>query len=518
MAKKFTDVKWDRYSHGMIQNNANNNTNMRDLLDSTGCGFCLAKFTQVTLHLGTGMTHSCHHPTPHKIPLDELAKSPSALFNTSHLKKARKQMLNNDRPSECDYCWRIEDDGGTSDRVYKSIEPWANEQHDQITKLSGDENIYPSYLEVSFSNVCNLKCTYCGPEFSSKWVEELKKDGPIKLLEGTAHETEQHNHADLDALNYKKRDHNPYIEAFWKWVPDVMPNLKHFRITGGEPLMSKDTFKIMEWLIANPKPDMEFSINSNFSVPDKLWAQFIELITRMRDTDCVKKITLYTSIEGWGPRAEYARTGLDFELLKARSEEIAAMDNIRLTIMSAFNILSITSFKQMLEWVHALKLLHSPNNSIAQLSEKTGFKIGNKDFATHKLKNKSHMTTVSLDIPYLRHPEQMDAHFATHQLVEDHLLPTIEYMGAHSVTEGWPLPGGFETHELDKLARIVNHRLYFNKKNAPEREGHADIRVARAKFYDYINTLDKRRNTDFLAVFPEMTEFYAACKQAKEEL
>ena len=284
-------------------------------------------------------------------------------------------MLNNDRPSECDYCWRIEDEGGVSDRIYKSLEPWANENHDEITTLTGDENIYPSYLEVSFSNVCNMKCTYCGPEFSSKWVEELKKDGPIKLLEGTEREIAQHAHKDLDALNYKKRDVNPYIEAFWKWVPNVMPNLKHFRITGGEPIMSKDTFKIMEWLIENPKPDMEFSINSNFSVPDKLWNQFMELITRMRDADCVKKITLYTSIEGWGPRAEYVRTGLDFELLKNRAEEVAAMDNIRLTIMAAFNILSITSFKEMLEWVYQLKLTHNTNNSIATLVEKTGFNI-----------------------------------------------------------------------------------------------------------------------------------------------
>ena len=31
-------------------------------LNKVGCGFCLAKWTQVTMHLGLGMTHSCHHP------------------------------------------------------------------------------------------------------------------------------------------------------------------------------------------------------------------------------------------------------------------------------------------------------------------------------------------------------------------------------------------------------------------------------------------------------------------------
>ena len=48
------------------------------------------------------MTHSCHHPSPHKIPLNELKDNPAALFNTSILKTARKQMLNNEKPSECE--------------------------------------------------------------------------------------------------------------------------------------------------------------------------------------------------------------------------------------------------------------------------------------------------------------------------------------------------------------------------------------------------------------------------------
>ena len=57
-------------------------------LNSVGCGFCLAKWTQVTMHLGMGTTHSCHHPSPHKIPLRELERNPTALHNTSHKKKA----------------------------------------------------------------------------------------------------------------------------------------------------------------------------------------------------------------------------------------------------------------------------------------------------------------------------------------------------------------------------------------------------------------------------------------------
>ena len=95
-------------------------------LDNVGCGFCLAKWTQVTIHLGSGLTHSCHHVKAHPIDLNELAENPGALHNTGFKKNVRKQMLNNERPNECDYCWRIEDNTGmTSDRVFKSRDPFS---------------------------------------------------------------------------------------------------------------------------------------------------------------------------------------------------------------------------------------------------------------------------------------------------------------------------------------------------------------------------------------------------------
>ena len=45
---------------------------MKEKLDGVGCGFCLAKWTQVTMHLHNGTTHSCHHPEPHKVNLNEI--------------------------------------------------------------------------------------------------------------------------------------------------------------------------------------------------------------------------------------------------------------------------------------------------------------------------------------------------------------------------------------------------------------------------------------------------------------
>ena len=54
---------------------------MKERLNKVGSGFCLAKWDQVTMHLHNGMTHSCHHPRPHKISVEEVEKNYKAIHN-----------------------------------------------------------------------------------------------------------------------------------------------------------------------------------------------------------------------------------------------------------------------------------------------------------------------------------------------------------------------------------------------------------------------------------------------------
>src|SRR4051812_16485214 len=94
----------------------------KDRLDKVSPSFCIAKWSRVTMYLQYGSTHSCYHPAPHQIPLEELNLNPAALHNTNYKIEQRKKMLAGERPAECGYCWNIEDlgTGETSDRIFKS--------------------------------------------------------------------------------------------------------------------------------------------------------------------------------------------------------------------------------------------------------------------------------------------------------------------------------------------------------------------------------------------------------------
>lgn len=512
MTKSIDGINWERMQSGEIIRNSNNVEKIKPLLDSVGCGFCLAKFTQVTMHLGTGLVHSCHHPKTHKIPLDELKNNPAALFNTSTLKAARKQMLNGEKPDECGYCWRIEKNGNTSDRHLKSIEPWALDKFDQIVSQDPETDIKPTYLEVSFGNTCNLSCVYCGPEFSSKWVDSLKNKGPVKLKNTDGTDQWLQGWQDLDKISIPNREDNPYITAFWEWFPNIYSTLQHFRITGGEPLLNKNTMKCLDYIIENPREDLELSINTNLSVPDKIWDSFLEKLIKLDNSSKFKKITIFTSFESWGNRAEYARVGIDFDKVLFRFEELLKLTGVRCVVMATYNLLSVTSFQSVLEWVLQMKKTYNFNHYRSEFYKKTDY-----DIRTNSAAENPNGHRVGIDIPYLRHPECLDVTYASDNLLQNFMIPSLSYMSENTISQPINRHLGFEPEETSKLERIIKNRGYFLKKGQDTTEQSPTFEN-RSKFYDFVNDMDIRNNTNFLKTFPEMNDFYELCKYNRNNI
>jgi organic radical activating enzyme len=459
-------------------------------LDAVSPSFCVAKWKQVTVHLDTGRTHSCHHPVTHKISLDEIKRNPSALHNTEYKKEQRKMMLEGQRPTECDYCWRVEDsnkpDSGTiafSDRITKSADSWAKNTISEITNNVWNYDPVPSSMEVNFGSTCNLKCSYCNPEISSKWMEEITQYGGYELPGASYNSVAWLK--DNDRYPIPNREYNPYVEAFWEWWPDLIKELKIFRITGGEPLLNKNTFKVLDYLIENPHPELSLSINSNLSVPTQLLRQFIEKMTIIQNNKCIKDFKLYTSCEAHGARAEYIRFGLDYKRwLESCEAIIRDIPDSRLTVMSTYNLLSITTFKNMLEDMMELK-----NKYTIQPS-------------------RPH--TVGIDIPYIRYPEFLTAWTMPEEWLQ-HIEDTITWMYQNLQQTYWPpLCGkGFFDYEIKRLERV--YVVCKEMINDPTKQ--EEIQNNRRNFVAFVDEHDRRRGTKFLKTFPEMTEYYHQWKQ-----
>ena len=446
----------------------------KDKLNAVGCGFCLAKWTQVTMHLQTGFNHSCHHPSVHKIPLEEIERNPKALHNTKFKKSKRKEMLNGQRPSECDYCWNIEDNSTSySDRIYKSAEPWSEPYFDEIKESRWNADFNPRYLEVSFSNVCNFKCSYCGPEYSSQWLQEIKQHGgypttPIfNSYEGLV------NRNSVPILH---SDPNPYVDAFWEWWPELYRDLNTFRITGGEPLLSKDTWMVLDYIIEeqNPNRELKFAINSNLGADDELIDRFIEKLEIIINDNKVKEVIIFTSIDSYGKQAEYIRHGLNVERFWSNIDKLLTkLPKLTITVMSTYNLLSPFSYNDLIKKIYDIK---------------------NK----HTNEERYWLHPIFLDTSYLRYPKHLGV-----KLLNDEHKKLILNNAETALYYGVPVFNnknmGMTETEIRKIKRIHDWAI------SPTND---DIMFERKNLKKFLIEHDIRRNTNFLNDFPELTNFY----------
>ena len=433
--------------------------------------FCMAKWHHTTIYLQTGETHSCYHPAPHKIPLQEIQIDPSALHNTTEKKLERLEMLNGGKPKGCDYCWNIEKlgDDYISDRKERNATIYTDQRFSQIKTGDWDQNINPQYIEISFGNECNFKCGYCHPKHSSSYYKEIKDYGPYTMVK---------NHRnDIDWFKIHEEETNPYVEAWWRWWPEVRKTLTILRITGGEPLLQQSTWRLLDDLEINPLPNLELNINSNFGVKSILIDRLIEKANNLINTGKIKNFKIFTSIDTWEAPAEYIRTGLDLELWENNLDRYLTKTRLPVTFMITFNVLTVTNFQTLLA-------------KILQWREK------------YNSSNQDKPQRVRFDTPFLKEPLQYDMNILPKDEFMPYMKSHLDFILANLDDKN---PSKFSNLEYEKFLRVVKYMettIY-----TPEK-----LQQGRRDFFNWFTEYDHRRGTNFLLTFPNLKDFYNNCK------
>jgi hypothetical protein len=268
---------------------------------------------------------------------------------------------------------------------------------------------------------------------------------------------------------------NPYLLAFWEWFPSVYYELNTFRMTGGEPLMDRNTFRIFDYVKQNPNKKLHLSITSNCCPPKGQWQRFIDDLKEITDKDAIEHFMLFCSLDAWGPQAEYIRFGLDFELLlKNITQYLRESTMHSLTFIVTANILSLPSWITYME--NILKLRQEMNTD-RQL--------------------------IWFDTPMLHEPKWMSLKLASKEMLQP-LLDSIKFMEANIETVNNRFKC-FKDYEIDKVRRLYEWALEPMPKEEEE--------LAKTNFHLYFAEHDRRRGTNFLKTFPELTSFYKECEQ-----
>ena len=433
----------------------------QQILDTKSASFCAAKWYNATIWLGSGMTTSCHHPPAHRIPLEDIKINPRAIHNTAEKKLDRQLMQRGERPSGCEYCWKIEDMGrdAISDRVYKSkIYPIMELQHAFDTPPNQDVDLRT--LEIAFDRTCQFACSYCNPAFSSTWVKDIDRNGPYTALisDGRNHFTHSHGSSQL----YKFGEENPYATAFHKWwESDLHKTLQELRITGGEPLMSGETWKLLDWFKENKgKSTTRLAINSNLG-------REVD-VDRLLDSIEGLEVDIYTSNESMGLQAEYIRDGLDWRAWCDNMHKIASSGRVRgLHVMNTINALCLDSLPEFIDFMVMLK-----------------HKYG-RDFPNFTLN--------ILRFPSFQSPLVLSDDLRTYY--RNRLVDVLARYQDSTV---------LQEHEHNHLQRLID---YLDVVKTPHSEAFDRPKLLN-DFKQFYTQYDQRRGKNFTETFPNLTEWY----------
>lgn len=260
------------------------------------------------------------------IPVGNLKQNTmEEIWNNNNLKEVRKNMLTDKPCNECTRCYEDEKNG------LFSMRNSSNKHFGHHIKEVKDENadFKIRYWDVRFSNICNFKCRYCGPNFSSSWWEDKA------ALYGA-----------------KSIGHNKFLHAgknkedIWEQMVPHLPYIEQIYFAGGEPLIMEEHYRLLKWLVENNRTDVRLIYNTNFSEIKfkkqnvfEWWKQF-------------DSVSVGASLDAMGPRAEYMRKGtIWFEIEDNRRMMLEICPNVDFYVsatVNVFNALHITDFHR--EW------------------------------------------------------------------------------------------------------------------------------------------------------------------------
>jgi hypothetical protein len=133
------------------------------------------------------------------------------------------------------------------------------------------------FLEMAFGNYCNLACRTCGSNLSHSWIEDEKELTRLNIVPESL--------GNMERVNVER-----------EWQDDDLKDLRHLKITGGEPMLHPDFYKFLQKL--NPS-EIFLEIYTNASwVPKK---KLLNMLSKF------KFCAIYLSVDGTGTVQEYMR-------------------------------------------------------------------------------------------------------------------------------------------------------------------------------------------------------------------
>lgn len=268
------------------------------------------------------------------------------IYHSRYMQELRRDFLYGQTPRTCQRCWDEEAAGRTSKRMNSRIR--LKEYYDQIDW----HNLNPDqlwFIDLKLGNICNLKCRICGSWSSSKWAKE-----EIDYVPGI--DRKQH-------LAYKFLQNGSWPrenEVFWDNLRTLLPNIKYFEFTGGEPFLIEQHFDLLRYAVENDyAKNIEIHYNTNGTqFPDSynLWSHF-------------KHVEIAFSIDNTNERFEYERYGAVWNEVQDNLQKFNELRSSKIStqLCTTVNVQNVYYLPELCDWISTqtfdhiyFNMLHDP--------------------------------------------------------------------------------------------------------------------------------------------------------------
>ena len=232
------------------------------------------------------------------------------LWNGKAIKSLRQSFLSGQPDNRCKVCINQELAGAKSIRQ----ETW--EKFSDIKEFPVQADAPPTYFDIRFSNICNYRCRTCWHGASSKWHAEAK------LLKRT-------KSRQAIILNIEKFD--DFIVSFGH----AFKHAREFYFAGGEPLITENHYRLLEWLIKENATSCKLRYNTNFST---LHFKSYNLMALWRQFESVE---ILASIDAEGELGEYVRKDMDWQSIIENCRTIKNEKHIAFKLAPTVSVLSV---------------------------------------------------------------------------------------------------------------------------------------------------------------------------------
>lgn len=276
-----------------------------------------------------GYTYPCCMADP-ELPVGNTQdQSLQEIWNGPEMRELRLNMLQDKKSDICRRCYELEDSDvwtlrKSSNENFKHHKAKVESTGDDGT--AGDVNL--AYMDIRFSNLCNLKCRSCGPQFSSSWFEDHKQ------LYGKL------NHEKI----LKVRDD---MLNFMDELEPLLNSVERVYWAGGEPLITDEHYRILDKWIEMGKQDVVMDYTTNFT------QMRYKKKTAFEYWNAFEDVRVAASLDANHARGEYLRKNMDWAIVvQNRRDMIKQCPHVYFEItptVSAYNVLNLPDFHK--EWI-----------------------------------------------------------------------------------------------------------------------------------------------------------------------